>query len=231
MSTTRNTNRRITTRHKYDDNLWIRFLKQAEAYKDVIHEDSLKIGGATKSPDYSFRIGGVRKFFVETKKPSVNIRQDTSPAYQLRRYARSAKLPLSILTDFEEFAVYDCRFRPQQSDAASKGRILYLKFDQFEERWEEIASVFSRDAILKGSFDKFAESNKRKRGTAEVDDAFLDEIEGWRTELAKNIARKNVDLSQPALNGRAWGLEEPGDRQTSGNRDCPRSPFFPVRLF
>jgi hypothetical protein len=28
----------------------------AEAYKDVIHEDSVKIGGSTKAPDYSFRV-------------------------------------------------------------------------------------------------------------------------------------------------------------------------------
>jgi len=41
----------------------------AEAYKDVIHEDAIKVGGATKAPDYCFRIGGVRKFFVEAKKP------------------------------------------------------------------------------------------------------------------------------------------------------------------
>ncbi len=75
----------------------------AEAYKDVIHEDLIKIGVSTKAPDYSFRIGGVRKFFVETKKPAVNIGHDVSPAFQLRRYAWSAKLPLSILTDFEDF--------------------------------------------------------------------------------------------------------------------------------
>jgi predicted type IV restriction endonuclease len=36
----------------------------AEAYRDVIHEDSLEIGG-TKAPDYCFRVGGLRKFFVE----------------------------------------------------------------------------------------------------------------------------------------------------------------------
>jgi predicted type IV restriction endonuclease len=59
----------------------------AEAYKDVIHEDAIKIGTATKAPDYSFRIGGIRKYFVEAKKPSVNVKEDISPAYQLRRYA------------------------------------------------------------------------------------------------------------------------------------------------
>jgi hypothetical protein len=114
----------------------------AESYKDVVHEDSIKIGGSTKAPDYSFRIGGIRKFFVETKKPFVNIKQDTSPAFQLRRYGWSAKLPLSILTDFEEFAVYDCRIRPDKDDRASKARILYMKFDEYEERWSEIAEGF-----------------------------------------------------------------------------------------
>ena len=65
----------------------------AEAYKDVIHEDSIKIGSATKAPDYCFRIGGTRKFFLEAKKPSVDIEHDIHPAFQLRRYAWSAKVP------------------------------------------------------------------------------------------------------------------------------------------
>ncbi|MCK4418105.1 MAG: restriction endonuclease subunit M, partial [Candidatus Latescibacteria bacterium] len=42
----------------------------AEAYKDVILEDAIKVGGATKAPDYCFRIGGARKFFLEAKKPA-----------------------------------------------------------------------------------------------------------------------------------------------------------------
>ncbi len=90
----------------------------AEAYKDVIHEDAIKIGAATKAPDYCFRIGGTRKFFVEAKKPSVDIHGDPHPAFQLRRYTWSAKLPLSILTDFDELAVYDCRIRIRASGHA-----------------------------------------------------------------------------------------------------------------
>jgi len=48
-------------------------LGHAQAYKDVIHEDAIKIGGYTKAPDYCFRIGGTRKFFLEAKKPSIDI--------------------------------------------------------------------------------------------------------------------------------------------------------------
>ena len=81
----------------------------AESYREVIYEDKIKVGGATKAPDYSFRIGnGKRLFFVEAKKPSVYIKDEILPAYQVRRYGWSAKLAVSLITDFEEFAIYDC---------------------------------------------------------------------------------------------------------------------------
>ena len=77
---------------------------------------------------------------------------------------------------------------------------MYLTFDQYAERWDEIAGVFSREAILKGSFDKYAEAKRGKRGTAEVDEAFLEEIERWRDLLAHTIALRNPALSQRELN-------------------------------
>jgi len=172
----------------------------AEAYKDVVHEDSIRIGAAVKAPDYCFRIGGTRKFFLEAKKPSVDIGQETSAAYQLRRYAWSAKLPLSILSDFEEFAVYDCRVKPKKTDSASTARVFLCRYKDYPEKWDWISSIFSKEAILKGSFDKYAEQNKAKRGTSEVDDDFLATIESWRSELAKNIALRNSRLSQRELN-------------------------------
>jgi len=172
----------------------------SEAYKDVVHEDAIKIGSATKAPDYCFRIGGTRKFFLEAKKPTVNIREEIHPAYQLRRYAWSARLPLSILTDFEEFAVYDCRIRPHKTDKASKARILYLTFREYPERWEDIYAIFSKEAVLKGAFDRYVETTQGKRGTAEVDSEFLKEIEHWRELLARNIALRNPKLNVRELN-------------------------------
>ncbi|NTW64867.1 MAG: N-6 DNA methylase [Nitrospirae bacterium] len=172
----------------------------AEAYKDVVHEDAIKIGQETKAPDYCFRIGGTRKFFLEAKKPSVFIKEDIPAAFQLRRYAWSAKLPLSILCDFEEFAVYDTRIKPDRNDKASTARINYFTYQDYAEKWGEIVSIFSRDAVLRGSFDKYAETTRLKKGTATVDDAFLTEIEDWRELLARNIALRNPDLTQRELN-------------------------------
>lgn len=172
----------------------------AMAYRDVIHEDAIKVGGSTKAPDYCFRIGGMRKFFLETKRPSINIKDDAIPAFQLRRYAWSSKLPLSILTDFEEMAIYDCRIRPSKNDKASKARISYLTYTEYIGKWHEIETVFSREAVLKGSFDKYAETTLGKRGTSEVDSEFLKEIENWREILARNIAIRNPALGVRHLN-------------------------------
>ena len=172
----------------------------AETYKDVIYEDAIKIGKATKAPDYCFRIGGTRKFFVEAKKPAVNLKDASEPAFQLRRYAWSAKLPLSILTDFEEFAIYDCRIKPDRDDKATTARINYFTYTDYLQRWDELTAIFSREAILKGSFDAYAEATKGKRGTAEVDAAFLQEIESWREMLARHLALRNKTLTQRELN-------------------------------
>jgi hypothetical protein len=109
-------------------------------------------------------------------------------------------LLLSILTDFEEFSVYDCRVKPDKADKASTARVLYLTYKDYLTRWEEIAGIFSKNAVLKGSFDKYAADKKNKRGTAEVDAAFLEEIAGWREILARIIALRNPDLSTKDLN-------------------------------
>ncbi|HZK61745.1 MAG TPA: N-6 DNA methylase, partial [Anaerovoracaceae bacterium] len=174
-----------------------------ERYKDVIHEDAVKVGGKTKAPDYSFRVGGMRKFFVEAKKPAINLKENPEPSYQLRRYAWSAQLPLSILTDFEEFIVYDCTKKPSLNDKSSLGRIKYYTYRDYIEKWDEIESIFSQDSIYTGKFDDLADNLVKKKGgkgTAGIDDAFLAEIEGWRDILAKNIAIRNMGLSVHELN-------------------------------
>jgi hypothetical protein len=173
----------------------------AEAYKDVVHEDSLRIAGVgVKAPDYSFRIGGTRKFFVEAKKPSVYLKDSPEPAHQLRVYSYSGKLCLGIVTDFQEFAIYDTRLRPKATDKASVARIFYCTYEQYPEKWEEIAGIFSREAVLKGSFDKHAAATKGKRGTTEFDDDFLKDMELWRDLLARNLALRNSALTQRELN-------------------------------
>ena len=172
----------------------------APRYREVVVEDTVEVDGGKRAPDYCFRLGEKPVFYVEAKAPSVNIREAASPAYQVRRYGWSAKLPLCILTDFEEFAVYDCRRKPSPADKPAVARVGYLTFEQYLDALPQIYSIFSREAIPKGFFDRFAESTRGKRGTQTVDAEFLKEIEGWRDELARNLALRNRDLSVHDLN-------------------------------
>ncbi|GMO29720.1 MAG: hypothetical protein Pg6A_18130 [Termitinemataceae bacterium] len=158
----------------------------SERYREVVREDKVVIEGKIKAPDCSFRIGGVRKFFQEAKKPAVTIKETPEPAFQLRRYAYTAKLPLSILTNFAEFAVYDTRIKPNKNDGASAARIFYCTYQEYEKHFDFIYNTFSKNAILKGSFDKYVEENKNKKGTLEVDDDLLHLVEEWRVELCRS---------------------------------------------
>lgn len=173
----------------------------AEAYREVIHEDKVKVAKTLKAPDYSFKLsGGKRLFFVEAKKPFVKVKSEIEPAYQLRRYAWSAKLPISILMDFEEFSVYDCSKRPNVTDSAALGRIKYLTFREYVSEFDFLWEAFSKEHVLKGSFDKYVKSDKGKRGTATVDNAFLESLDTWRTYLATSIAKNNPKLTEDELN-------------------------------
>ena len=173
----------------------------AESYREVIHEDKVKIGKATKAPDYSFRLSGSKRlFFVEAKKPSVVIKDDILPAYQLRRYGWNAKLAVSIVTDFEEFAIYDCTKKPNATDKASVARIKYLTFKEYIKEFDFLWDTFSKERVLKGSFDKFIESSAGKRGTATVDKEFLVSLDTWRTYLATSISLNNKQLDEDEIN-------------------------------
>ena len=173
----------------------------AEAYREVIHEDKIKVGRATKAPDYSFRlVGGKRLFFVEAKKPSVAIKDDILPAYQVRRYGWSAKLPISIITDFEEFAIYDCTKKPIPTDKASVARIKYITFNDYLTEFDFIWNTFSKERVLKGSFDKFIQGTANKKGTATVDKEFLQSLDSWRTYLATSISWNNKSLDEDEIN-------------------------------
>ena len=172
----------------------------SEQYREVVREDKVRINGKVKAPDYAFRIGGVRKFFVEAKKPSVNIKDELEPAFQVRRYGYTAKLPLCILTNFAEFAVYDTRIKPSPSDKPDTARIFCRSYLEYHKYFDFIVNTFSKEAILKGSFDSYIQENKNKKGTSEVDKELLKLIEGWRTDIAKNIALRNPSLNIYHLN-------------------------------
>ena len=171
--------------------------------RQVRHEPRVIIKEAglerSKRPDYSFHTGNPADFYVETKMPHVNLERNPIPAFQLRRYGWSGNAPVSVLTDFEEFSVYDCRIQPQRSDPAQKARLRYLQYGEYIDRWDELEARFSREAVARGALREWVEG-ERVRGLFSVDQAFLREMETWREALAQEIALHNRELSRRQLN-------------------------------
>ena len=173
----------------------------SESHRGVIHEAKIKIGNTKKTPDYLFRLSSSEPlFFVEAKKPSVFIKEDIIPAFQLRNYAWNSKLSISILTDFEEFSVYDCTKKPLVTDKASVARIEYLTYKDYVNKWDFLWDTFSNEGVLKGGFDKYNLNNVNKKGTSTVDKEFLKSLDEWRTVLAENINKDNKSLNEDELN-------------------------------
>jgi predicted type IV restriction endonuclease len=162
------------------------------AYREVVREDAVLAERSKKAPDYSFRIDGQRKFFVEARKPSAGIGADPGAAVQLRRYAWSARLPISIITDFEEFALYDGRPEPKPEDDPAVARLMFLGFAELTAEWDKLESLISCQAVRGGSLEKLAETIRVKRGTSEVGSIFLAELERWRHTLGCVFLRSTL---------------------------------------
>lgn len=162
--------------------------------REVVQEAAVRIEGKQKAPDYGIYQAGKPRFFLEAKRPSVNIESDKAPAYQLRRYCWTANLPYGIVTDFEELAIYDCRRPPEPTDSPLVGRVAYFTIDELEEYWPVLYGMFGRPNVLDGVLELLASEAPAPAGTRAIDVAFLEEIRGWRQMLASDIARSNPNL-------------------------------------
>ncbi len=156
--------------------------------KQVLHEAGIRSGGTIKHPDYSFLAGHRRAFYVETKKPFVDIRNSVDPALQIRSYGWSGNTEIGILTNFREFSVYDCRIEPSGDDLPGTARQLYLTYEDYLDDWEENLGLFTRDSVLERNHRRVLED--KPAGVLRVDEAFLRQLESWRDRLAEHIFKQ-----------------------------------------
>ncbi len=150
-------------------------------------------------PDYNFRVGGQTKFFVEAKAPREPL-ETPMFALQAKAYAWNTKqVFFVVLTGFEEFRFYDASIRPDER-RPHEGLLLKLGYTDYLENagklWE-----FSRERVLEGSLDALLpRSRSAQRVRIPVDKAFLEEMTGWREDLARNVYKNNPELTAKQLN-------------------------------
>lgn len=154
-------------------------LGQAERAR--LHE----IGSTNTRPDYTLVNGRVKLAFVDAKSLSVDIENDKSSAFQIRSYGWSIGAPLSVVTNFEYLAIYDCSAMPDVDDEASFARQYFLRYDQYVEKIEILETLLSRDNLISGHA-QFV------RGTGNaLDEKFSAMLGEVRRDLANTILQSN----------------------------------------
>lgn len=169
---------------------------------------------AKKRADYAFYLAPefrVPKFFVEAKKPSRTLRQNTSDYFQTAKYGWNAGTGVSILTDFEEFVIIDCRFRPDV-DTALQCELNYYRYTDFldADKFAEIYWLFSHEAVQAGNLATYIDALPNPKNKARqlsllagayqaIDESFLAYIDNIRLELAKAFHLGNPDLTGDEL--------------------------------
>ncbi len=137
--------------------------------QEVKVEPRVSMQGSQRRADYAFFIApnfrDVR-FFCEAKKPHGDI-ATADNYFQTTRYGWNAQTPIALLTDFEQFQILDCRYKPD-IDAALNRLIRKFEYAEYadKEKFAFIYHLFSRDAVANGSLEKFAAELPKQRGNA-----------------------------------------------------------------
>ena len=126
--------------------------------QEVKVERSVSAGGQRRA-DYAFHLApNFRdpRFFVEAKKPHGDI-ATAENYFQTIRYGWNSGTALAVLTDFEQFHVIDCRYKPDLETALHRAVAKFHYSDYADlEKFARIYWLFSREAVVAGSLEKCA---------------------------------------------------------------------------
>jgi adenine-specific DNA-methyltransferase len=137
--------------------------------------------------DYAFHLNDVIKFFVEAKKPSVDLRE-AKHGEQAISYAWHKSVPWAVLTDFEGIKVYNAEWDEPDAERSLIFEISYKDYLKDEKLW-----WLSKESMLNGDLDKYAEENFKKPKREAVDKILAEDLVRWRTQLFKDLKGWNSD--------------------------------------
>lgn len=157
-------------------------------------------GDTTGRPDYSFRVMGQDRFFVETKSPSKGTNKPED-ILQAKGYGWNTRnVNIAVLTDFKSFKVFDTTIKPDPKQP-QLGLLFELSFADFAKKDFEKLWIFSKEQVTNGSLDKLSSKDpSAKRQRIPVDEALVDQMTVWREILAKGIYKYSPEISVRELN-------------------------------
>lgn len=163
----------------------------SKAEKEKLKE----IGSQNTRPDYTFRIAKQKLTFLDAKDITVKIIDDAEAAFQIKSYGWSILAPCAFISNFEEFAIYDCTYTPEQGQDPNLGR-LYFTIDGYVTNFEVLETHLLKENIYKGKLNEiYSASLQDNRYIEKItpDLKFAQQLSDFRLALAADVLSNNAD--------------------------------------
>ena len=192
-----------------------------DVYNNFGHEVASEAQISGKRADYAFYVNDVIKFFVEAKKPSIDLREEKL-AEQAVFYAWHKSVPWAVLTNFGVIKVFNAEWDEPDVERSLIFEINSEDFLQDKKLW-----WLSKESMEKGELDKYAQENFKKPKREPVDKQLANDLVRWRTNLFsdlsqwnrdKNFGEKNIAKAVQQLLDRFIFIRTTEDRKIEGEK-------------
>src|SRR3989339_934953 len=171
-----------------------------------------------KKPDYHVRIPDKNTnqmkscFFIEAKQAKYDLKTNARYIKQVYKYAYSTlnasenpnnRVRLAVLTDFEEFRMFDCldptpleKKYEDRFEAYNKHIVKDWTYKDYINKFDEVWDFLEYNNVVNGSLDKWYLTEKQIAGNRITPDKkFLDDLKRWRKDIAKSMFKNDKSLS------------------------------------
>jgi len=163
---------------------------------DAINKMS-EIESTHKTPDYSLLFKDEVMYYLDAKQTSIDIKNCKKTSFQIRAYGWSSGLPIAIVTNFKELAIYDARYKPEKTHDANVGLIHYFKYQDYLNNFNELDLHLGKENVQTRRLNERYSTITEQRGSKTLDQDFAEFLGEWRIKFASEIflSNKNSDLN------------------------------------
>ena len=181
--------------------------------QEVKVEPPVSTGLGHRRADYAFHVSpNFRdpRLIVEAKRPHNEIATRDN-YFQTIRYGWNKQNLIAGLTNFAEFHLLDCRYKPD-IDTVLHRRVKEYHLADYSNKgaFAELYWLISREAVSQGSLEKFAENLPKPRGRSvqrglfpgvyqSIDESFLAQLDEFRHTLARAFKNRNRKFESETL--------------------------------
>jgi type I restriction-modification system DNA methylase subunit len=170
--------------------------------------------------DFSFRIGNVPRFFLETKKVNENL-NDPRWVKQAIDYAWTKSVTWALLSDFEGLRVFNAEWKESNPFSA---QFFELNVDTYLTDFDRLWWLSKPETVAR-RLDLEAEKVGKKVKRQPVSQILFTDLKSWRTNLFKNYKAFNLGYSAAQIDeavlrllNRLIFIRTAEDREVEDNR-------------